>query len=49
MAERIIILGSNAQIGTELVTTRRAKHGQPDVIASDIRVLPSADESNPYE
>lgn len=34
--ERILIIGANGQIGSELVTAMAAQHGQDNVIASDI-------------
>lgn len=34
--ERILIIGANGQIGSELVTALAAKHGADNVIASDI-------------
>ena len=34
---KILIIGSNGQIGTELLQTLRSKHGNENVIASDIR------------
>lgn len=37
MNERIIILGANGQIGTELAVSLRQKHGDKNVITSDIR------------
>lgn len=37
MTETIIVFGSNGQIGTELVMNLRAKYGESQVIASDIR------------
>jgi|SRR5690606_5989473 len=37
MSERIIILGSNGQIGTELAMALRSKYGTDAVITSDIR------------
>ncbi len=37
MSERIIILGSNGQIGTELAIALRSKYGNDAVITSDIR------------
>jgi len=37
MNEKIIVLGSNGQIGTELVMNLRAKYGKDQVVASDIR------------
>lgn len=37
MKERILIIGSSGQIGTELVMELRRMHGNENVIASDIR------------
>ena len=34
---KILIIGSNGQIGTELLQTLRSKHGNENIIASDIR------------
>jgi nucleoside-diphosphate-sugar epimerase len=36
MSEKILVLGANGQIGTELVNTLRQIHGAAQVIASDI-------------
>jgi nucleoside-diphosphate-sugar epimerase len=36
MNEKIIVIGSNGQIGTELVMNLRAKYGNEQVVASDI-------------
>ena len=50
MKERILIIGSSGQIGTELVMELRSVYGNDNVIASDIR--PSAEivmESGPFE
>jgi nucleoside-diphosphate-sugar epimerase len=50
MTERILIIGSSGQIGTELVMELRSMYGNENVIASDIR--PSAEivmESGPFE
>ena len=50
MLDRILIIGSSGQIGTELVIALRKMYGNNNVIASDIR--PSSDEimhSGPFE
>ncbi|MDB9809297.1 NAD-dependent epimerase/dehydratase family protein [Flavobacteriales bacterium] len=50
MKERILIIGSSGQIGTELVMELRSIYGNNNVIASDIR--PSSSEvmeSGPFE
>tara|TARA_B100001250_G_C19740730_1_gene762936 strand:+ start:395 stop:1354 length:960 start_codon:yes stop_codon:yes gene_type:complete len=50
MQERILIIGSSGQIGTELVIELRKIYGNKNVIASDIR--PSSEEimnSGPFE
>jgi len=50
MKERILIIGSSGQIGTELVMELRSMYGNNNVIASDIR--PSSREvmeSGPFE
>ena len=50
MKERILIIGSSGQIGTELVMELRKMYGNDNVIASDIR--PSSEEvmgSGPFE
>ena len=50
MTERILIIGSSGQIGTELVIELRSMYGNNNVIASDIR--PSSIEvmeSGPFE
>ena len=36
MSEKILVIGANGQIGTELVTALRGIHGSAQVIASDI-------------
>ena len=50
MTEKIIVLGSNGQIGTELVTALRKAYGENNVIACDIR-RPDYDikNSGPFE
>ena len=50
MKERVLIIGSSGQVGTELVIELRKKYGNNNVIASDIRL--SSDEvmnSGPFE
>jgi nucleoside-diphosphate-sugar epimerase len=42
MIEKIIVIGSNGQIGTELVMNLRAKYGNDQVVASDIRSTDNA-------
>ncbi len=50
MQEKILILGSSGQIGTDLVETLRQKYGSENVVASDLRE-PAAHilESGPFE
>lgn len=50
MTEKIIVLGSNGQIGTELVTALRKTYGEDNVVACDIR-RPDYDikNSGPFE
>jgi nucleoside-diphosphate-sugar epimerase len=50
MSEKILVLGSNGQIGTELVTALRKTYGENNVIACDIR-RPDYDikNSGPFE
>lgn len=50
MQEKILVLGSSGQIGTELVETLRKSYGNDNVVASDIK-KPAAHilESGPYE
>jgi len=48
MKERIIIIGSNGQIGTELATALRSKYGEDSVITADIRP-PSTPPVGPFE
>lgn len=48
--EKILVTGALGQIGTELVATLRERYGQPNVVASDIRMptgFPDGDE--PFE
>ena len=37
MKEKILVIGSNGQIGTELVTALRKAYGNDEVVACDIR------------
>jgi nucleoside-diphosphate-sugar epimerase len=48
MAERILVIGSSGQIGTELVEELRNKFGADNVVASDIRE-PQAVQTGPFE
>lgn len=50
MSEKIVVLGSNGQIGTELVTELRKIYGEDHVVACDIR-RPDYDikDSGPFE
>ncbi|ATP57727.1 NAD-dependent epimerase [Pedobacter ginsengisoli] len=50
MVEKIVVLGSNGQIGTELVTALRKVYGELNVVACDIR-RPDYDikNSGPFE
>lgn len=50
MIEKILVLGSNGQIGTELVTALRNTYGENNVVACDIR-RPDYDikNSGPFE
>lgn len=48
MKERIIIIGSNGQIGTELATALRLAYGEEQVISSDIK-SPAAPFQGPFE
>ncbi len=48
--ERILIIGSGGQLGTELCQALRDIHGTSNVIASDIReATPALSEAGPYE
>ena len=50
MTDRILVIGSSGQIGTELVIELRKIYGESNVVASDIR--PSSKrimESGPFE
>ncbi len=45
--ETVLVLGANGQIGTELVTALRAKYGNENIVASDIREAAQSD--GPFE
>src|SRR5476651_2618699 len=50
MSEKILVIGANGQIGTELVMALRGIHGAENVIASDIKSPTYAiRNSGPYE
>lgn len=50
MSEKILIVGANGQIGTELVIALRARYGNDQVIASDIHTPNKAiADTGPYE
>ncbi|RQP14752.1 MAG: NAD-dependent epimerase/dehydratase family protein [Parapedobacter sp.] len=49
MDERIVIIGSNGQIGTELAIALRAKFGLQQVVTSDIREPQILDPVGPFE
>ncbi len=49
MEERIIILGANGQIGSELAAALRTKFGAPNIITSDIREPKSLAEEEIFE
>lgn len=46
--EKILVLGANGQIGTELVTALRAKHGNENVVATDVNPSKQTQEG-PFE
>lgn len=49
MEERIVIIGSNGQIGTELAIALKAKFGERQVITSDIRPPQGSDKHEIFE
>jgi len=50
MSDRVLIIGSSGQIGTELVMRLRAIYGNDNVIATDIKdAAPEVMESGPFE
>jgi len=48
MSEKILVIGANGQIGTELVMALRGINGTDNVIASDIH-NPNAESAGPFE
>jgi nucleoside-diphosphate-sugar epimerase len=49
MSGKTIIIGACGQIGTELVLELRRRHGEPNIIAADIKeTCPSALNNGPY-
>jgi nucleoside-diphosphate-sugar epimerase len=48
-ADRILVIGSSGQIGTELVTALREKYGQENVVASDIASPAVVSDGGPFE
>ncbi|HLG02313.1 MAG TPA: NAD-dependent epimerase/dehydratase family protein [Bacteroidia bacterium] len=49
MAEKILVIGSSGQIGTELVMALRDKYGSDNVVASDLKAAaPEVMESGPF-
>lgn len=49
MSEKILVIGANGQIGTELVITLRKIHGANQVIASDIHSPNPDNHAGPFE
>lgn len=49
MSEKILIIGANGQIGTELLNALRNLHGAEAVIASDINNVHAKQNSGPFE
>ncbi len=48
--ERILVIGANGQLGTELTEALRAVYGGPNVVASDVQAAPQASgEEGPFE
>lgn len=48
-AERVLVIGSSGQIGTELVTALREKYGNDNVVASDINLPAENADTGPFE
>ncbi len=49
MSEKILVIGANGQIGTELVMALRNIHGSENVIASDIHDPNPGNNTGPFE
>ena len=49
MSEKILVIGANGQIGTELVRALRAKYGAWNVVAADIHNSAFPQEDGPFE
>lgn len=49
MSEKILVIGANGQIGTELVIALRNIHGTDNVIATDIHDPNPANSAGPFE
>ncbi|MEO1051247.1 MAG: NAD-dependent epimerase/dehydratase family protein [Bacteroidota bacterium] len=47
--DKILIIGSNGQLGTELTASLRSLYGTDQVIASDIRSNEKAEQKGPFE
>ncbi|NCQ12326.1 MAG: NAD-dependent epimerase/dehydratase family protein, partial [Bacteroidetes bacterium] len=48
MPEKILVIGSSGQIGTELVEELRKMYGNEHVVASDIKT-PQQEQTGPFE
>ncbi len=48
-ADRVLVIGSSGQIGTELVATLREKYGDNNVVASDISMPLTVSSEGPFE
>ena len=47
MSKKILVIGSSGQIGTELVEGLRARFGNENVVASDIK-QPQVEQAGPF-